>query len=576
MTLPMRTIGHKWLLSGMIFILLVGAMIYLNRSILLAPAEEPAPFQNITDLVAVQVTRNPIASPMAGCTDHFLAHELDHLTNTTDGIIRAFAANGAGLAVNDLDNDGDLDLVLGAEAGANSILWNQGGLTFTKSTFGEGPTRAVTVIDVDGDRMRDVVLTTNRGALHYWHNEGDRTFARRVLPGVAFPAYAINWADLDRDGDLDLVTASYDAGFLTDIGDEYLLGDSAGVYVYEYIYDKRGETLRPTRLASAAQALALALWDLDNDGRLDILVGNDFAVPDYSWLQTPTGWQRTEPFAVTAYSTMSLDRGDIDNDGLPELLAADMNPYDTTPAVLAQWLPVISRMEQGARLRDDPQTMTNALQVWHNGRWQEDATGHGIQATGWSWTSRFGDLDNDGHLDLYVVNGMIEEGTFGHLPNAELIEENQVYRNDGQGHFLAQPGWGLGSTRSGRSMVMADLDGDGDLDIVVNNLRSPAQLFENQLCGGKSIAVALQWHGVQNHDAIGAQGTLQTSLGPLTRDVRAASGYLSADAPVMHFGLPADATVTGLEIQWPDGRRSIVTDELAGQMLLIVARTEDN
>ncbi len=564
----MTTLWAKGLLFAMAILLLLGALFYLNNTSLLAPVEESHSLQSTTDLVPVQVTRNPIALPKGGCTNRFLAHELDHLTNTTDGIIRAFAANGAGVAVNDLDNDGALDLVLGAEAGANSVLWNAGQLTFVKSTFGDGPTRAVTVVDLDGDGWRDLLLTTNRGALHYWHNEGDRTFARRVLPGVAYPAYALNWGDLDGDGDLDLVTASYDAGFLTDIGNEYLLGAGAGVYVYE----NRGETLHPTRLAAVAQALALSLWDLNNDGRLDIVVGNDFAVPDYVWLQTPTGWQADKPFAVTAYSTMSLDRGDIDNNGSPELLAADMNPYDTAPATLAQWLPVISRMNQGARLRDDPQTMTNALQVWQDGRWQEEATARGIQATGWSWTSRFGDLDNDGYLDLYVVNGMIEQETLGHLPNAELVEANQVYRNDGHGYFLAQPGWDLGSTRSGRSMVMADLDDDGDLDIVVNNLRSSAQLFENQLCGGQSIEVALQWRGVQNHDAIGAQVTVQTSLGPLDRDVRAASGYLSGDAPVLHFGLPAGASITGLEVSWPDGRHSIVTDELAGQMRLLIVR----
>jgi hypothetical protein len=421
------------------------------------------------------------------------------------------------------------------------------------------------VIDVDGDGWRDVTLTTNRGIFHYWHNEGDRTFTRRVLSGVAYPAYAMNWADLDHDGDLDLVTASYDAGFLTDIGNEYLLGDNAGVYLYE----NQGTTLRPTRLAAAAQALALALWDLNADGRLDLIVGNDFAVPDYIWLQTAAGWQAADPFAVTAYSTMSLDRGDINNDARPELLAADMNPYNTTPAVLAQWLPVISRMEQGARLRDDPQTMTNVLQIWQDGHWREEATGRGIQATGWSWTSRFGDLDNDGYLDLYVVNGMIEEGTFGHLPNHELVEENQAYRNDGRGYFTAQPTWDLGSTRSGRSMVMADLDGDGDLDIVVNNLRSPAQLFENQLCGGRSIQVALQWHGVPNRDAIGAQVTLQTSLGPLTRDVRAASGYLASDAPVVHFGLPTNATVERLIVVWPDGARSFVAPVAVGEQLTV-------
>ncbi|MEZ4675156.1 MAG: CRTAC1 family protein [Caldilineaceae bacterium] len=198
------------------------------------------------------------------------------------------------------------------------------------------------------------------------------------------------------------------------------------------------------------------------------------------------------------------------------------------------------------------------------------ATDRGIGATGWSWTSRFGDLDNDSHLDLYVVNGMIEAGTFAHLPNHELVEENQALRNDGHGYFSPMPTWGLGSNRSGRSMVMADLDGDGDLDIVINNLRAPAQLFENQLCGGRSIEVQLQWRSVQNRDAIGARVTLQSSLGPVTREVRAASGYLSGDAPLLHFGLPTGETVTQLEVLWPDGAQSIVMELALDEKITVV------
>jgi len=346
--------------------------------------------------------------------------------------------------------------------------------------------------------------------------------------------------------------ASYDAGFLVDIGNEYLLSHRGGVYLYE----NRAGTFHPTRLADSAQALALALWDLNNDGQLDIWVGNDFAVPDYLWARQGEGWHAQEPFATTAYSTMSFDQGDIDNNGSAELLAADMNPYANDPATLAQWLPVINRMSQGARLHSEVQQMANALQVKRGAAWQEEAAARGIQATGWSWTSRFGDLDNDGYLDLYVVNGMIELGTFGHLPNHELVEENQAFRNDGRGYFVAMPAWGLGSPRSGRSMVMADLDRDGDLDVVVNNLRSPAQLFVNELCGGRSVEVNLRWQAVQNRDGIGARLTLHTNLGPLTRDLRAASGYLSGDAPIVHFGLPVDATVERIDVQWPDGQVS--------------------
>ncbi|MEZ4865351.1 MAG: CRTAC1 family protein [Caldilineaceae bacterium] len=514
----------------------------------------------------VHLTTYSLNAP-ARCRDYFVTHTLDHLTTTADGMVRMFQANGAGMASNDLDNDGHLDLFLGSESGPNTILWNEGALTFTKRTLGQGPTRAVTLIDVDADGLRDIVLTTNIGAINYWHNQGDRTFVQRVLAGVAYPAYVINWGDLDRDGDLDLVTASYDAGFLTDRGNSYLLEQQGGVFIYE----RQGDGFQPTRLETEAQALAVALVDLNRDQRLDILVGNDFAVRDQAWLRSLAGWEAAAPFAVTTYSTMSIDQGDMNNDGVPELFATDMNPYDIAPATLAAWLPVIKDMETDhQRTSDDPQEMANVLQEpTRYGDWRDLADQAGVAATGWSWSGKFGDLDNDGYLDLYVVNGMIEERIFAHLPNHELVEHNQVFRNLGGRRFAPMAAWQLGSSASGRSMIMADLDEDGDLEIVVNNLRAPAQLFANQLCGGQALEVDLQWPAVQNRAALGARLRLYTSQGAYSRDVRAASGYLAGDPARLHFGLPPDAIISYLEIRWPDGYLSEVTGLQPGTRVVI-------
>lgn len=529
------------------------------------PGNQPLP-----PVVAVTVTSKPLLQPSGSCTDHFVLHELDHLTTTADGVVRMFAANGAGVVSSDLDNDGDLDLVFGGEAGPNSIFWNEGALSFSKTTVGSGPTRAITSVDIDNDGWRDLILTTNTGAVNYWRNLGTRAFTQEVLPGIAEPAYVINWGDLDRDGDLDLVAASYDAGFLTDRGNSYLIEHKGGVFIYT---NDKGH-FRPTRLAPKAQALALLLVDLNQDQRLDILVGNDFAVRDQAWVQSTAGWQAIQPFATTAYSTMSLDEGDLDNDGRVEIFAADMNPYDVAPATLAAWLPVIAHMERGlVRVADDPQEMANALQTVNpKGIWHEEAQAWGVAATGWSWSSKFGDLDNDGYLDLYVVNGFIEEGTFGHLPNAELVEENQAFHNDQGRQLQPMPSWGLNNKASGRSMLMVDLDEDGDLDIVVNPLRSPAQLFENQLCDGKSLEVDLQWSGVQNHDAVGAQVTLVTDQGSYRRDIRALSGYLSGDPPRLHFGMPEAATITQFSIQWPDRATSVVEGIAPGVQATVVRK----
>lgn len=497
------------------------------------------------------------------CSGSFAAHTLDHSTTVPGGsVVRMFEANGGGVGLGDLDNDGDLDIVLANHAGPNSILWNEGGLQFRKEALGEGEARAVTLVDVDADGLLDIVFSRRVSAPNFWHNEGDGVFALELLPGIDKPLYALNWADLDSDGDLDLVGASYDAALLTEFGQEFLESGKAGVYVYR----NDGGKFVETRLADGAQALALILTDLNEDGRPDIWVGNDFAVPDRVFLNMPEGWQADDGFATTTHSTMSLDTGDLDNDGAAEVFATDMHPYPQEPE--APWASMMDMMME-TPAAGDPQIMANVLQKRQGDTFGNEAPQRGVAGTGWSWSAKFGDLDQDGFLDLYVVNGMMESTTFAALPNHELVEMNQVFRNDGAGHFVPEPNWGLGSTLSGRGMSMGDLDGDGDLDIVVNNLRGAAQLFENRLCGGSSLQVDLLWPESGNARALGTVATLYTDKGVYRRDVRALSGYLSGDPPRLHFGFPKDAVLERLELRWPDGRVSVVAAPERGSLLSI-------
>lgn len=488
--------------------------------------------------------------PGAPCTDAFVAHDLEHTTAAALPVPRLFDSNGSGLAVNDLDGDGRLDIVLADLAGPVSVLWNRGELRFDRQELTMvRKARAVAIVDVDGDTRLDIVLTNGIAAPAVFRNTGDRTFTLLPLPGVNQPAYAMNWADLDADGDLDVVTGSYDAGRQMETGSNYLFAAGAGVNVYT---QDAGLWSRQ-QLTDTAQALAIALWDLNGDARPDIWIANDFDDYDQVWLQAASGWQQTELFEDTSHSTMSIDRGDVDGNGVTEYFTTDMKPYTIGPQVIAAWVPLMDAAAK-TRQRDDPQLMENVLQVWRGDRFVNEGYDRKIDATGWSWSGKFGDLDNDGDLDLYVVNGMIADDLLHYLPGGELVERNQALRNDGVGQFLPVGDWALDSTRSGRGMSMADFDDDGDLDIVVNNLNSPAQLFENRLCiEGSALAIDLRWPDSANPFAIGAIVRLHTDRGVLLRDVRAMSGYLSGDPARLHVGIPAGATVERLEIRWPDG-----------------------
>jgi enediyne biosynthesis protein E4 len=160
-----------------------------------------------------------------------------------------------------------------------------------------------------------------------------------------------------------------------------------------------------------------------------------------------------------------------------------------------------------------------------------------------------------------------------HLPNNELVETNKAYLNSG-GKFSPQANWNLASDSSGRGMSMSDLNNDGQLDIVVNNLGKPAQVFENQLCGGNSLEVELNWLGSSNTKGIGATIFLNSSVGTaqlktMQREVLSQSGYLSGNDPRIHFGITKDATLESLEVVWSDGKRSVIEKPTANTILQI-------
>lgn len=512
----------------------------------------------------VTVEATPL-SPRTNCSDDFSVRELDHITEPTAWPIGFYDSNGAGLAVNDLNGDGRLDIVLANLAGDNHIFWNRGDLKFDRQALPTPtPARAAAIIDVDGDGLLDIVFTQQAAAPLFWRNHGGERFETQVLRGVSYIGYSMNWLDADGDGDLDLVTGAYD------VENEKILGQSAALNGVIY-YENLAGRFRATRLDDRSNTLAI-LTQFNQDGQYQITIGNDFAVEDRYFTFVDGAWQASPPVDVMPHSTMSYAAADLDNDGVREVFAVDMKPYAEDEATMAQWQPVMDMMMAMPHVAGDPQIMENVLYARdERGGLTNIARDLRLDGTGWSWSAQFGDLDNDGFQDLVVVNGMISVEMFSHLPGNELVEENQAYRNLAGAGFQPMPGWGLNDRDSGRGMTLADLDADGDLDAVVNNLGGRAKIFENRLCGGSSIEVDLHQRQGGSTRGIGAQLKLETDAGSFRRDISALSGYLSGGSSRVHFGFPADAALKRLTIEWRDGEVSEITD-LTADTLYVVTR----
>ncbi|MEM7338473.1 MAG: CRTAC1 family protein [Actinomycetota bacterium] len=492
-----------------------------------------------------------------------MSRPLDHTTEGRGEITAMSDGTGTGVLLEDLDDDGHVDIVLPNLAGETSILWNAGDATFDRDVLAEGRFRQALSADVDADGRRDILLTTGIGPPITMRSTGPRSYERTEFRTAAV-AYSIAAGALNGDDRLQIVTGSYNAELTQNRDPRALTGNGTGAALHTI----DGGTIETEFLIESAQALATLVVDLDGDGRQDVFMGNDLGTPDRIWFGSADGLVLAEPFDTTTLSTMSLDVVDLDNDGDDDVIATDMAPM--ADADLDPWLEVMPDIE-AARV-DDVQDPRNKLQFLADGVYTDRAPEYGFDATGWSWSGVGGDLDNDGLPDLYVVNGMQATSIFTELPDGELIEANQVFRNTGAG-LEPMPGWELADTAGGRGMAQGDLDGDGDLDIVVNNLGSPSVLFENRLCGGAAVIVDPVWDGAPNADAVGTVVTVRSGDLSARRQILSARGYLSAPPTAAHVGLGDTTDRVSIDIVWPDGATSSVTDVEPGTAIA-VTRTE--
>lgn len=499
-----------------------------------------------------------------------------------------YAYNGAGVAAGDVNGDALPDLFFGSSQGSCKLYLNRGNFRFEDVTQAAGVADStgvhfgVSMVDIDGDRDLDIYLCKEFEPNKLFINNGDGTFTERAKEyGLDWNEFSMQAAffDYDRDGDLDMYLGVNGRG---SNNPQALLSSSnaSSDYLFrgqpDQLFRNNGNrtftnVTKEAGIFDNGFCQSVSIGDLNNDGWPDIYLANDFEIRDILYLNNHDGTFRNasrQALRHTSQASMGTDIADFNNDGLLDVISLDMLPEDHKRRMSHIGVgPIYSPTY------DSTQMTRNVLQLnLGNGTFTDIGQLAGIAETDWSWAALFEDFDNDGNKDLFVTNGYKRDVSnldvtfnmqrtrmdpvtmYRSIPTTRL--QNYIFRNNGDLTFSKYNNqWGITQVINSNGAVVCDLDRDGDLDIVTNNMDSVAFLYRNnakQISPDAYLRVAL--HGnTPNTEGIGSRVEIWSGGQHQLREAYRNRGYLSSVEPIVHFGIASATTVDSLKITWANG-----------------------
>ncbi len=549
-----------------------------------------------------------------------------------------FVYNGAGVALGDLNNDGLDDIFFTGNQVDNKLFINQGRLRFediSKEAKIEKPdslfwSSGVSLVDLNLDGNLDIYVCNtfykdslkrkNLLYINQGNNESGIPIFKEMAEeyNIADDTYSSHaqFFDFDNDGDLDLfigvnrieginpnefsplnddgTSQSKDRLYRNDWNDSLKrpvfvnVSDSAGIRYHGYSH-------------------STLINDFNNDGWMDIYVANDFLSNDLVYINNQDGTftnRAGDLFKHFSFSSMGSDIVDVDNDGNFDLYTTEMQPYYNKRKKLFQGPSNYQKEVFTKKYEYEQQYTRNTLQLNKGINPETQAPIYaelgmyaGIQETDWSWAPLFADYDNDGWQDLYITNGFPKDVTdrdFGDFRATasrlvtkevliaaipEIKIPNFMYKNNGDLTFTdVTDDWGLNFGTFSNGAAYGDLDMDGDLDIVVNNINDDALLLENKTSqiDGNNHYLRLKLKGeIQNKEAIGSVAEVYVNGKTQRQSLLSGRGYLSKPESVIHFGLGSETKIDSLKITWPGGTVQKL-EAIAIDTLLEISYDENN